>query len=143
MDQLHLPPVARLLLLGNAMLVAPALWPTVSVLNHLESRYIPLTEHRAPFLAVLMGAILISIAMTWRGSHRAANWMLTLFSIFVAVCIWESATGFYELVRVGVDFSEFGILAWLGILWGALSFLWLGLNVWYFYGRWGMIPRTR
>ena len=23
-----------------------------------------------------------------------------------------------------------------------ISFLWLGLNVWYFYGRWGMVPRT-
>ena len=68
--------------------------------------------------------------------------MLTLFSIFIAVCIWEGAIGFYQLVRVGIDFSEFGILGWLEILWGALSFVWLGLNVWYFYGRWGMVPRT-
>jgi hypothetical protein len=68
--------------------------------------------------------------------------MLILFSIFVAVCIWEGAIGFYQLVRVGIDFSEFGILGWFAILWGALSFLWLGLNVWYFYGRWGVIPRT-
>ena len=76
-----LTPSARLLLLGNAMLVAPAL-----------------------------------------------------------LCIWESATTFYLFVRV--DLSEFGIQGWFEILWGALSFVWLGLNVCYFYGQWGMIPRT-
>jgi hypothetical protein len=89
-----------------------------------------------------MGTILISIAMTWRGSHRAANWVLILFSIFVGACIWESATTFYLLVRAGIDFSEIGIVGWFEILWGLLGFVWLGLNVWYFYGRWGMVPRT-
>jgi hypothetical protein len=52
-----------------------------------------------------------------------------------------SATTFGQLERLGIDFSEIGILGWCGILWG-LSFVWLGLNVWYFCGRWGMIPRT-
>lgn len=135
-------PSARLLLLGNAMLVAPALWATVGVLNHLEYRYTLMTPHRAPFLGVLLGVILILTIETWRGSHRAANRMLLLFSIFVGVCIWESATTFDQLEHAGIDLGEIGILGWLGILWGALSFVWLGLNVWYFYGRWGMVPRT-
>ena len=143
MDQrLHLPLSARLLLLGNAMLVVPALWRTVDVLNHLESRLIPLTAYRAPLLGALMGAILISIAMTWRGSHRAANWMLILFAVFVGACIWESAVALTQLEQVGIDFNQLGIVGWFEILWGALSFVWLGLNVWYFYGRWGMVPRT-
>jgi hypothetical protein len=139
---LKLPPSGRLLLLGNATLVAPALWATVGVLNHLEYRWTPLTPYRAPFLGVLLAGVLFSIIETWRGSHRAANWMLILFSIFVGVCIWESATTLGQLERAGIDFSEIGILGWLGILWGALGFIWLGLNVWYFYGRWGMVPRT-
>jgi hypothetical protein len=141
-QRLNLPLSARLLLLGNAILVAPAFWATVRVLNHLESRWTTLTVYRAPFLGVLMGAILISIVMTWRGSHRAANWMLILFSIFVAVCIWESAIGVDQLQRLGINLSEIGLVGWLGILWGLSGFVWLGLNVWYFYGRWGMVPRT-
>ena len=124
------------------MIVAPALWETVKVLNRLENRYTLLTPYRAPLLGILMGIILISIIGTWRGSHRAANWMLILFSIFVGVCIWESAIFFGRIERAGIDFSEIGMLGWFGILWGALSFVWLGLNVWYFYGRWGMAPRT-
>jgi hypothetical protein len=141
-QRLNLPPSARLLLLGNALLVAPAFWATVGVLNHLESRWTALTTYRAPFLGLLMVAILISIAMTWRGGHRATNWMVILFSIFVAVCIWESAIGVEQLRHLGINMSKIGILGWFEILWGALSFVWLGLNVWYFYGRWGLVPRT-
>jgi O-antigen/teichoic acid export membrane protein len=136
MDQrLNLPVSARLLLIGNALLVAPAFWATVRVLNHLESRWRPLTVYRAPFLGLLMGTILISIVMTWRGSHRAANWMLILFSIFVGVSVWESAMTFATYERSGDDISEITLAGWWAICWGLLSFVWLGLNVWYFYGR--------
>jgi hypothetical protein len=141
-QRLNLPLSARLLLIGNAMLVAPAFWATVKVLNHLESRWTPLTIYRAPFLGLLMGAIFIFIVLTWCGSHRAANWMLILFSIFVGVCIWESATTVGVLERAGINFNEIGIVGWLGVLWGLLGFAWLGLNVWYFYARWRMVPRT-
>src|ERR1700732_4642927 len=127
-QRLNLPPSARLLLLGNALLVAPALWRTASVLNHLENRWARLMPYRAPLLGLLMAGILILVAMTWRGSHRAANWMVVLFSVFVAVCIWECATTFGQMERVGIDFREIGILGWTEILWGALSFIWLGLN---------------
>jgi hypothetical protein len=141
-QRLNLPPNARLLLLGNAMLVAPALLGTVRVLSHLESRWTPLTLYRAPLLGVLLVVILISIIETWRGSHRATNWMLILFSIFVGVCVWESAMTFATYERSGDDISEITLAGWWAISWGLLSFVWLGLNVWYFYGRWGMVPRT-
>ena len=137
------PPLsAKVLLLGNVMLVVPALWRTLEALKNLkymESRLIPLAAYRAPLLAMLMAAAIIFVALSWRGSHRAVNWMLTLFSIFVAVCIWESATTFYLLARVGIELREIGILGWLEILWGVSSFVWLGLNVWYFYGRSGIV----
>jgi hypothetical protein len=144
-QRLKLPLSARLMVLGNALLVVPALWRTVKALKDLtavEPRLIPFAVYRTPLLAILMGAILISIAITWRGSHRAANWMLILFSVFVGVCIWESATTFGLLDHVGIDFSEIGIVGWFEILWGVLGFVWLGLNIWYFYGRRGMVPRT-
>jgi hypothetical protein len=105
-QRLNLSPIARLLLLGNALLVAPALWATVGVLNHMEYRWTLLTPYRAPLLRVLLGVILISIVMTWRGSRRAANWMLVLFSIYVGVCIWESAIFFGRVERAGIDLSE-------------------------------------
>jgi len=143
MDQrLSLPVSARLLLLGNAILVAPAFWATVRVLNHLESRWTPLTLYRAPLLGVLLMVILISIIGTWRGSHRATNWMLILFSVFVAVCVWESAMTFATYERSSDDISEIALAGWWAISWGLLGFGWLGLNVWYFSGRWGMVPRT-
>jgi hypothetical protein len=141
-QRLNLPVSARLLLIGNAMLVAPAFWGTVRVLNHLESRWTALTVYRAPLLGLLMGAIFISIVMTWRGSHRATDWMLILFSIFVGVCVWESAMTFATYERSGDDISEITLAGWWAISWGPLGFVWLGLNVWYFYGRWGLVPRT-
>ena len=144
MDQrLNLPTSARLLLLGNAVLLAPALWETVKVLNHLEYRWTPLTAYRAPLLGLLIGVIFVLIVVASRGSHRAVNWMLTLFSFFVGTCIWEGASSFRGLERSGIDLRQIGIVGWLGILWGSLSFVWLGLNFWYFYGRWGMSPLTR
>jgi hypothetical protein len=141
-QRLNLPASARFLLLGNALLVAPALLATVRVLNHLESRWSPLTLYRAPFLGVFLVVILIAIVRTWRGSHRAANWMLILFSIFVGMSIWESAMTVGKLESSGIDISEILTEGWWSIAYGLLNCVWLGLNVWYFYGRWGMVPRT-
>jgi hypothetical protein len=144
MDQrLDLPSSAKLLLLGNVALVVPALYGTLWVMTHSLNRWTSITRYRAPYLAMFLAVTLISIIKTWRGSHRSANWMLILFSIFVGVCIWESAMAVGKGERLGIDISEITLAGWWAIFYGLSSFVWLGLNVWYFYGRWGMVPRTR
>jgi len=145
--RLNLPPGARLLLLGNVALVASALLPTVRILNNLDFndadfRWSVLTVYRAPFLGVFLLLILFLIIETWRGSRRAANWMLALFSIFVGMCIWESARTVGMLEHSDRDLKEILRDSWWSIAQGVLGCVWLGLIVWYFYGRWGMVPRT-
>jgi hypothetical protein len=139
----HLPMSARLLLLGNAVLLTPALWFTTEVLSHPEIRRTALAVYRAPLLAVLVVIILLLVVASMRGNLRAIKWMLILFSLFVATLIWESATSLTIVEDSGIDLGNLGLEGWLAILWGPFGFVWFVFNFWYFYGRWGITPRIR
>jgi hypothetical protein len=139
---LRLSIAGKSLLLGNVALIAPAVRGTFVVMTHPMLRWSATTEYRAPYLFILFATALISIAWTWFGSRRAANWMIVLFSAFVAVCIWDSSMQASKAEHLGIYMNELTPTAWLAISYGFITLAWLGLNIWYFYGRWDMVART-
>jgi hypothetical protein len=139
---LRLSIAGKSLLLGNIALIAPALQDTFVVMTHPLLRWSATTEYRAPYLCVLLATAIISIAWTWLGSRRAANWMIILFSVFVAVCIWDSSMQASKAEHLGIHLNDLTPAAWLAVSYGFISLAWLALNIWYFYGRRGMLART-
>jgi hypothetical protein len=140
--RMALPKGAKLLLVGNAALTGFLLWGTTFVILHPMDRWPSFGRIRAPYLAILLAIILALIIKGWRGSRRAINWMVVLYSIFVGVCIWDGAMIVANAERLGIEVSQLTAISWMVLLYAPMNCLWLGLNVWYFYGRWGMVPRT-